>query len=253
MKHAERTLVRAKLGLGLCALAVAGAALVMPGAARAEAAPADPIDTAMRTCLARADRSSPSGQAQCMDTARDSWQAAIDAAYRSLTASAPDKVRRTWEESQRRWQAWRDQEALLVHAVFQTTHGSAYVITQANVLLQPVRDRALQLRHAAAQIEARTKAASDVDPAPPPKGVSRLRPCTVDAACEHAQFDLNRYARKLRAKLPVRSRTVLAHAQRAWRGYFEATSGLGTEAERVDLIGARVATLKRLSETAGND
>ena len=249
MKCAARTLLRARLALG--ALALAGASFVVSGAAYAEAAPADPIDTAMRTCLARADRSSPAGQAQCMDAARDSWQAAIDAAYQSLTAGAPDKTRRAWEESQRRWQTWRDKEVPLVHAVFQTTHGSAYVITQANVLLQPVRDRALQLRHAAAQFDAVARTATEGDPAP--RRTARLRPCTVDAACEHAQFDLNRYARKLRAKLPARSRVVLSHAQRAWLAYFEATSGLGSEAERVDLIGARVATLKRLSETAGGD
>lgn len=248
MKCAARTLLRVRLALG--ALALAGASFVVPAAAHAEAAPADPIDTAMRTCLARADRSSPAGQAQCMDAARDSWQAAIDVAYRSLTASAPDKTRRAWEESQRRWQTWRDKEVPLVHAVFQTTHGSAYVITQANVLLQPVRDRALQLRHVAAQFGAGANAASGGDP-PTPVRTARPRACTVDAACEHAQFDLNRYARKLRAKLPTRSRVVLSHAQRAWLAYFEATSGLGTEAERVDLIGARVATLKRLSETAG--
>lgn len=250
MKRAARTLLPTRLALG--ALVLVGASFVVPVAAHAEAAPADPIDTAMRTCLARADRSSPAGQAQCMDAARDSWQAAIDAAYRSLTAAAPDKMRRAWEESQRRWQAWRDKEVPLVHAVFQTTHGSAYVITEANVLLQPVRDRALQLRHAAAQFDATANSASDADPAPP-KRPARLRPCTVDAACEHAQFDLNRYARKLRVKLPARSRVVLSHAQRAWLAYFEATSGLGTEAERVDLVGARVATLKRLAETAGND
>jgi len=250
MNGAATTLMRATLVLG--ALALSGAAYVISPAAYAEAAPADPIDTAMRTCLARADRSSPAGQAQCMDAARDSWQAAIDAAYRAVTASAPDKTRRGWEESQRRWQTWRDKEVPLVHAVFQTTHGSAYVITQANVLLQPVRDRALQLRHAALQLDpGAVKSASGADPAP--KRRARLRPCTVDAACEHAQFDLNRYARKLRAKLPARSRVVLSHAQRAWLAYFEVTSGLGTEAERVDLIGARVATLKRLSETAGGD
>ena len=250
MKCAATTLLRVRLALG--ALALAGVSFVVSATAYAEPAPADPIDTAMRTCLARADRSSPSGQAQCMDAARDSWQAAIDAAYRSLTASAPDKTRRAWEESQRRWQSWRDKEVPLVHAVFQTTHGSAYVITQANVLLQPVRDRALQLRHAAAQFDAAPKAASDADPAPL-KRAPRLRSCSIDAACEHAQFDLNRYARKLRAKLPARSRVVLSHAQRAWLSYFEVTSGLGTEAERVDLIGARVATIKRLSETAGGD
>jgi uncharacterized protein YecT (DUF1311 family) len=252
MNGGNTTIGRVVLALSLSVALLSGFAI--PSAARAEAAPADPIDTAMRDCLARADRSSPAGQAQCMDAAGASWQAAIDAAFRSITANAPDKVRRGWQESQRRWLAWREEETPLVRAVFATTHGSSYVITEANVLLQPVRDRALQLRRAAAQFQAQASApgASAPDPAPPNRA-PRVRPCMADAACEHAQFDLNRYARKLRAKLPVPSRPLLARAERAWRGYLEATAGLGTEAERADLIGGRVATMKRLSETVGND
>jgi uncharacterized protein YecT (DUF1311 family) len=250
MSDADKTFGRALLTLAAAAAILSG--LIAPAAAFAEAAPADPIDTAMRACLARADRSSPAGQAQCMDAARSSWQEAIDAAYRSIVANAPDKAQRGWQESQRRWLAWRDLEAPLVRAVFATTRSTSYVIAEANVLLQPVRDRALQLRRAAAQFQAQASAASAPDPVAT-KPVPRVRPCTADAACEHAQFDLNRYAHKLRTKLPVQSRPVLARAQRAWRSYFEATAGLGTEADRVDLIGGRVATFKRLSDTVGND
>jgi uncharacterized protein YecT (DUF1311 family) len=250
MSVADKTPGRALLTFAAVAAIVSG--LAMPAIARAEVAPADPIDTAMRACLARADRSSPQGQAECMDAAGSSWQSAIDAAYRSIVATAPDKARRGWQESQRRWLAWRELETPLVRAVFATTQGSSYIISEANVLLQPVRDRALQLRRAAAQFQAQTSGASASDPAPA-KPATRVRPCTADAACEHAQFDLNRYARKLRAKLPVQSRPVLARAQRAWRSYLEATAELGTEADRVDLIGGRVATFKRLSDTVGND
>jgi uncharacterized protein YecT (DUF1311 family) len=270
-----------------------------PLAARAEAARADPIDTTMQNCFARADRSTTAGQVQCIDAARDAWQAAIDVAMRSIAANAPGADRRGWDESQRRWLAWRKEEALLVHAVFETTHGSAYSITQANVLLQSVRDRALAVRHAASRYAPRVAApapasagsgasegaaASGADRAsgatavstaangnsnsnsnaavaPAPRVQSddaaahnrRMRPCTADAACEHAQFDLRRYARALRDKLPARARSILARAQRAWSAYFDATSLLGTEAERSDLIGERVATIKRLSETVGND
>lgn len=251
MSGAAKTFGRAMLAFG--ALAGIAIGLAMPATACAEAAPADPIDTAMRNCLARADRSSPAGQAQCMDAARESWRAAMDGAYRTLLANAPDKPKRSWQESQRRWLSWRDQEQPFVRAVFQTTHGSAYAITEANVLLQPVRDRALQLRRVVGQYGAQAAAVSASDPAPAAKRAPRLRPCAVDAACEHALFDLNRYTRKLRAKLPVRSRPLLAHAQKSWRGYFEATAGLGTESDRVDLIGARVATVKRLADAAGND
>lgn len=264
--------------LGVIAVALWAA----PSVARAEAARADPIDTAMQNCLARADRSTTAGQVQCIDAARDAWQGAIDAALRAISASAPDDDRRGWEASQRRWLAWRKEEAALVRAVFDTTRGSAYSITQANVLLQSVRDRALAARHAAARfappppaaIPGVSGASASVSVLPDASGVSggegasaaprgqgedarahseRMRSCTADAACEHAQFDLRRYTRRLREKLPAHARPVLARAQRAWTAYFDATSPLGTEAERADLIGERVATVKRLSETVGND
>ncbi|MBU6487034.1 MAG: DUF1311 domain-containing protein [Burkholderiales bacterium] len=253
-----------------------------PVHARAEAARADPIDTTMQNCFARADRSTTAGQVQCIDAARDAWQAAIDGAMRGIQNDAPDSARRAWDESQKRWLAWRKEEALLVHAVFETTRGSAYSITQANVLLQSVRDRALAVRHAASRFAppAPPAAASSAASGPAASAASgggvasaaaatsvaaraqsddarahnqRMRPCTADAACEHAQFDLRRYTRALRDKLPAHARPVLARAQRAWTVYFDATAALGTEAERADLIGERVATVKRLSETVGND
>lgn len=269
-----------------------------PLTARAEAARADPIDTTMQNCFARADRSTTLGQVQCIDAARDAWQAAIDVAMRSIATDAPAADRRGWDESQRRWLAWRKEEMSLVHAVFDTTRGSSYSITQANVLLQSVRDRALAVRHAASRFApavatvasasgasaalgasasalssasasaaaaaaggSTAGAASPAVITPTPRAQSedarahneRMRPCTADASFEHAQFDLRRYARALREKLPVRSRPLLARAQHAWAAYFDATAPLGTEAERVDLIGERVATVKRLSETVGND
>lgn len=264
---------------------IAATVAAAPVLARAEAARADPIDTTMQNCFARADRSTTAGQVQCIDAARDAWQAAIDGAMRGIDSDAPDSARRAWDESQKRWLAWRKEEALLVHAVFETTRGSAYSITQANVLLQSVRDRALAVRHAAARFAppAPPVAASAAGSGAAASGASgasgggavsaasatsvaartqsedarahneRMRPCTADAACEHAQFDLRRYTRALRDKLPVHARPVLARAQRAWTAYFDATAALGTEAERADLIGERVATVKRLSETVGND
>ncbi|HDR9700047.1 TPA: DUF1311 domain-containing protein, partial [Burkholderia aenigmatica] len=88
--------------------------------------------------------------------------------------------------------------------------------------------------------------------APRDPAVRRVRPCEQDAACEHALFDLNRYYQKLRRKMPAHSAATLVRAQRAWVGFRDATAPLVGEEGRVDLIGARIATMKRLSETAGN-
>jgi uncharacterized protein YecT (DUF1311 family) len=224
----------------LAAAVVLTMASTATSSARAEVAAADPIDAAMRACLARSDMSSTAGQLQCMETARLGWQAAVNTAWQQLLAKVPPARRKPWEDARTRWQASRDAQAPLLDAVFATRQGAMYQLAEADMQLQPVRDRALSLRSAVAG--AATGAAAPVRP----------RPCTADALCEHATFDLNRYYRRLQTKMPARARPTLVRAQRAWTAYLDAASAVTDEAGRVDIIGARVATLKRLSETIGN-
>lgn len=216
------------------------ALLAAPVAAHAEVAAADPIDASMRTCLARADMSSTVGQVQCMDTARLAWQTSMDQSFQQLQSNVTDAQRKKWDESQKRWKAWREADGKLLAAVLATTHGTSYQLAGADLQLQPVRDRALALRAAAAQTGK-----------PDPK--KRPRACSFDAQCEHAMFDLNRYYRRLHAKLPAHSRPVLSRAERAWSAYRDATVPLMDAHSQVDIVGARVAQLKRMGDTAGND
>jgi uncharacterized protein YecT (DUF1311 family) len=223
------------------ALAMTSALLLASNGARAEVAAADPIDAAMRTCLARSDMSSTAGQVQCMQVARLGWLAAINVAYQQLQSKLPESQRKAWEESQKRWEASREVQLPLYDAVFATTHGTSYELTEADMQLQPVRDRALSLRSALA-------AAGTGANAP-----ARPRACSADALCEHATFDMNRYYHRLQTRMPARARPALVKAQRAWSAYLDAATAVTDERGRVDIIGARVATLKRLSESVGND
>ena len=226
------------LALAFTSALVLGAA---PLAARAEVAAADPIDAAMRTCLARSDMSSTAGQVQCMETARIGWKTALDNAWQQLQPELPPVRRKQWDKSQAAWQASRDAEKQLLAAVFATTRGTMYVLAEADMQLQPVRDRALVLRSAVADASAGDS-----------PHTKRLRACAAYARCEHAMFDMNRYYRRLQAKMPLHSRATLTRAQKAWTAYLNAATPLVDERGRIDIIGARVATLKRLSETAGN-
>ncbi|MFT4067846.1 lysozyme inhibitor LprI family protein [Paraburkholderia sp.] len=230
-------------GAGALAFALVAGTVVLGGvvspAARAEVAAADPIDASMRACLARADMSTTMGQVQCMDNARIGWKAAVDSAYQQLLSKLPPARRRSWQKSQSSWLTSRDAEKQLLAAVFATTRGSTYVLSEADMQLQPVRDRALVLRSAVANASG-----------PLPR---RPRTCKADARCEHAMFDLNRYYRVLNSKMPPQSRPTLVRAQRAWSAYLTASTPLVDERGRIDIIGARVATIKRLSETVGND
>ncbi|MFC0691542.1 lysozyme inhibitor LprI family protein [Paraburkholderia humisilvae] len=224
-------------------LAGASVAAVLAGASaavRAEVAAADPIDTAMRTCLARADMSSTAGQLQCMDTARLAWEASSDQSFQRLLAKVPPGRRRRWELSETRWKAWRAVEMQMLAAVTATTHGTRYQLSEGDLRLQPVRARALALRNVIA-----TPDGIDTPP--------RLRACSADPQCVHATADVNHYYRQLVNKMPRHARPVLWRAQQAWRAYLDATVLLGDEEARIDLIGARVATLKKLSEMAGNN
>ena len=225
----------------LAAAAVLTTVSTLTPRAHAEVAAADPIDAAMRSCLARSDMSSTAGQLQCMETSRFGWQAAMNTAWQQLAAKLPPARRKLWEDSQTRWQASRDAQAPLLDAVFAMKQGAMYQTAESDMQLQPVRDRALALRSAAAN--AGSGATVPVRP----------RPCSADALCEHATFDMNRYYRRLQTKLPARARPTLARAQRAWNAYLEAATAVTDERGRVDIIGARVATLKRLSETVGSD
>ena len=209
--------------------------------AHAEVAAADPIDAAMRSCLARSDMSSTAGQVECMQTARLGWMAASNVAYQELQSKLPADQRKAWEASQTRWEAARDAQSSLYDAVFATTRGTSYQLTEADMQLQPVRDRALLLRSALASASAGASAPA------------RARACGADALCEHATFDMNRYYHRLQTRMPARARPTLVKAQRAWSGYLEAATAVTDDRGRLDIIGARVATLKRLSETVGND
>lgn len=219
----------ATLGMALAAAAPA---------AHAEVAAADPIDAGMRTCLARADRSSTAGQIQCMDEARTAWRGAADAALTQLIAKLPPAQQKRWRLSQTKWAAWRDAEDTMLGAAFATTSGSTYQLYEADMRLQPVRERALALRG---------QVGAAADDAPP-----RVRACSADARCEHVSYDLNRYYRRLYARMPAHTRPALSRAQSAWRAYRDATTPLIDERTRLDLLGARLATLKRLSETVNN-
>ncbi|NTX31987.1 DUF1311 domain-containing protein, partial [Burkholderia pyrrocinia] len=129
--------------------AAGSAGLAGFGVAHAEVAAADPIDVAMRQCLARRDRSSTAGQIQCMGEAQQQWQTVMDGAYQRLLKDAPADAKRGWQDSQRRWVTWRKDEVHLLKAVYDTTRGTAYAMSSADMQLQPVRDRALALRGAA--------------------------------------------------------------------------------------------------------
>jgi uncharacterized protein YecT (DUF1311 family) len=207
--------------------------------ARAEVAAADPIDAGMRACFARADRSTTAGQVQCMGDARSAWRSAADSALMQLLAKLPSEQQKRWQLSQQRWVAWRDAEDAMLAAAFANTSGSSYQLYAADLGLQPVRDRALALRAQAAAAGAGRDA-------------PHARPCSEDARCEHANYDLDRYYRKLYARMPRNERPTVVRAQAAWRAYRDATTPLIDERARLDLLGARLATLKRLSETVGN-
>jgi hypothetical protein len=222
----------------LSAVAAATVLFAVAPSARAEVAAADPIDTAMRACLARADRSSTPGQVQCMDEARSAWRAAAETALTQLLAKLPAAQQKRWRLSQAKWVAWRDAEDTMLRAAFATTSGtSTYQLYEADMRLQPVRDRALALRSQMAMYDGK-----------PP----HARVCSADARCEHVSYDLNRYYRQFYARMPKQARPTVARAQSDWRAYRDATTPLIDEHARLDLLGARLATLKRLAEVVNN-
>ncbi|WP_153099788.1 lysozyme inhibitor LprI family protein [Paraburkholderia hayleyella] len=234
MRRAVAGFDAAALRTAFLAAALTLVMLVRPGMASAEVAAAEPIDAAMRTCLARADRSSTLGQVQCMEAARNGWQSVLDQASRQLRSKLPAARQRAWEESQQRWLAWRKAEAPLLGAVFAMKQGTVYTLVAADMKLQAVRERALLMRRAVA-----SKA-----------GWPRYRTCSADVRCQRVSADVNRTYRRLRMKLPATARAPLARAEQAWKRYRDATGHVVDSDTRNDLVGARLVTLRRLLDAA---
>jgi uncharacterized protein YecT (DUF1311 family) len=107
----------------------------------------DPIDTALSECLDAPDGQSTAGMVQCLGTAYDAWDAALNDAYKGLMDSLGARERDALKASQRQWIAYRDSEQKFLNALATSEDaGSIMRVTTNQALVDMVKARVLLLR-----------------------------------------------------------------------------------------------------------
>jgi uncharacterized protein YecT (DUF1311 family) len=106
----------------------------------------DPIDAALAQCLDSPDGQSTMGMVQCLGTAYDAWDAALNEAYGELMDSLEAAQRDALKTSQRQWIAWRDAEQKFLQSLVTETSGSIMRITTNQAMVDMVKARVLLLR-----------------------------------------------------------------------------------------------------------
>lgn len=122
------------------------AAMLLAGAVAGPAiAEDDPIDIQLGACLDSPDGMT-QGMVECIGTAYEAWDKALNAAYGSLMASLSPEEAELLRAAQREWIKFRDAESEFLGSLLTPDRGSMMRITVNEMMSGLVKDRVLQLR-----------------------------------------------------------------------------------------------------------
>ncbi len=125
----------------LVVLLLAGAVVAAPAIAED-----DPIDVQLGTCLDSPEGMTTQGMVECIGTAYDAWDGALNEAYRSLMASLSPEEAELLRAAQREWIRFRDAESNFLGSLLTVDRGTMMRITVNDMMTGLVKDRVLQLR-----------------------------------------------------------------------------------------------------------
>jgi uncharacterized protein YecT (DUF1311 family) len=117
-----------------------------PASAGDEGAGEDPIDAALGQCLDAPDGQSTQGMVECLGTAYDSWDAALNKEYGSLMDSLQPAQKSALKASQRQWIAYRDSEQKFLQTLVTPDAGTIMRVTTNQAMVDMVKARVLLLR-----------------------------------------------------------------------------------------------------------
>ena len=123
------------------------AAMLLAGAFAGPAiAEDDPIDIQLGTCLESPDGMTTQGMVECIGTAYEAWDKALNEAYRSLMASLSPEEAELLRAAQREWVKFRDAESNFLGSLLTPDRGTMMRITVNEMMADLVKVRVLQLR-----------------------------------------------------------------------------------------------------------
>lgn len=106
----------------------------------------DPIDTALSQCLDAPDGQSTAGMVQCLTTAYEAWDAALNEAYKGLMDSLEPAQKEAMKASQRQWIAYRDAEQKFLQTLVTPDAGTIMRVTTNQAMVDMAKARVLLLR-----------------------------------------------------------------------------------------------------------
>lgn len=136
----------AVLGPAVLGLALAALLFANTPQAKAQEQAADPIDIALKACLDKPDSQSTAGMVECLTTAYQSWDKALNAVYLALGKTLDPKSRAQLKRAQRQWVAYRDAERRFEKAPWTFDRGTLIQLTLNQQNVDMVRNRVLMLR-----------------------------------------------------------------------------------------------------------
>jgi uncharacterized protein YecT (DUF1311 family) len=125
-------------------LLLASAALLVLATAPAQA-DEDPIDKALRACLATEQAQSDLGIIDCTGTAITAWDARLNKNYQAAMASLDPQSQALLRASERKWVAWRAAEDAAQAGAWRNDRGSIISVEQMDDTLNAIKERAAEL------------------------------------------------------------------------------------------------------------
>lgn len=106
----------------------------------------DPIDTALAQCLDAPGGQSTQGMVECLGTAYQSWDGALNEAYKGLIDTLEPAQKDALKASQRQWIAYRDSEQKFLQTLVTQEAGTIMRVTTNQAMVDMVKARVLLLR-----------------------------------------------------------------------------------------------------------
>jgi uncharacterized protein YecT (DUF1311 family) len=106
----------------------------------------DPIDAALSQCLEAPDGQSTQGMVECLGTAYEAWDGALNEAYKGLMDTLEPAQKDALKASQRQWVSYRDGEQKFLQTLVTPEAGTIMRVTTNQAMVDMVRARVLLLR-----------------------------------------------------------------------------------------------------------
>jgi uncharacterized protein YecT (DUF1311 family) len=106
----------------------------------------DPIDAALSQCLDAPDGQSTQGIVECLGTAYEAWDGALNEAYKGLMDTLEPAQKDALKASQRQWVSYRDGEQKFLQTLVTPEAGTIVRVTTNQAMVDMVRARVLLLR-----------------------------------------------------------------------------------------------------------